>query len=293
MSRILRETRAVSTERISGFVEITRPLNAIASGLLTFIGAFVAVGFSTSASTIFHAGAAVCATVFAVGAGNTINDYFDREIDRINQPDRPIPRGAISPREALWGSALLFVAASTLALTLPPLAVAIAAVNLAALVMYTEVFKGLPGVGNFVVAYLGGSALLFGGAAVGSTNPTIGVLFALAALSTVAREIIKDVEDIAGDREEELNTLPIAIGERPATAIAVGFIMLTLLISPLPYLLGGVGLAYLSVVIVADFAFCYAAIKSFADPASSQSHIKYAMFIGILAFVVGRAATLI
>ncbi|HET7325499.1 MAG TPA: geranylgeranylglycerol-phosphate geranylgeranyltransferase [Halococcus sp.] len=283
----------MSTERIRGFVEITRPMNAIASGVLTFIGAFVAVGFSASLSTALHVGAAVCATVLAVGAGNTINDYFDREIDRINQPDRPIPRGAVSPREALWGSALLFAAAIVLALTLPVLAIAIAVVNLAALVAYTELFKGLPGVGNFVVAYLGGSTLLFGGAAVGTINATIVVLFALAALSTVAREIIKDVEDIVGDREKGLNTLPIAIGEHPATVAAIGFIVITLLISPIPYLLGSVGLAYLSVVIIADLVFCYAAIESFTDPAASQSHLKYAMFIGILAFVVGRVATLV
>ena len=58
------------------------------------------------------------------------------------------------------------------------------------------------GLGNAVVGYLTGSAFLFGAAAVGSV--TVLVLFALAALSTVAREIMKGVEDMEGDREEGL-----------------------------------------------------------------------------------------
>ena len=34
-------------------------------------------------------------------ASMAINDYYDREIDEINEPQRPIPSGAISPKEAL------------------------------------------------------------------------------------------------------------------------------------------------------------------------------------------------
>ncbi len=106
-----------------------------------------------------------------------------------------------------------------LAVTLPWAAIAIAVINLLALLAYTEFFKGLPGVGNALVAYLVGSTFLFGGAAVGEIGPAI-VLAVLAATATLTREIIKDVEDIDGDRAEGLNTLPIAIGERRALVVA-------------------------------------------------------------------------
>lgn len=276
----------MSGARLRGFLDLTRPLNAVAAGVLTFIGAFVAGGLDMALAV----GAAVGATVLAVGAGNAMNDYFDREIDRINQPDRAIPRGAVTPREALAFSIFLFAGAVVLALVLPLAAIAIAVVNLVALVAYTELFKGLPGIGNLVVGYLGGSTFLFGAAAVGDITEAVVVLFALAALSTVAREIVKDVEDIAGDRREGLNTLPIALGERPALWLAVGLLAVALLASPLPYVQGTFGWPYLAVVALADLAMAYAAAESFADPTAGQEHLSYAMFLAGGAFVVGRLA---
>jgi geranylgeranylglycerol-phosphate geranylgeranyltransferase len=276
----------MSGERARGLVELTRPINAVAAGALTFIGAFVVGGLDSQGAVA----AAVGATVFAVAAGNTMNDYFDREIDRINQPDRAIPRGAVTPREALAFSLVLFAGAVAFALTLPLLAVAIAVVNLLALVAYTELFKGLPGVGNAVVGYLGGSTFLFGAAAVGRITDAVVVLFALAALSTVAREIVKDVEDVAGDRREGLNTLPIAVGERSALWFAVGLLAVALIASPLPYVQETFGWPYLVVVALADLAMAYAAVESFADPTAGQEHLSYAMFLAAAAFVVGRLA---
>jgi geranylgeranylglycerol-phosphate geranylgeranyltransferase len=283
-----------TAERVRGLVELTRPVNAVAAGVLTFIGAFVAVGSSLPTVPVL---AAVVATVLATGAGNAINDYFDREIDRINAPDRPIPRGAVSPRGALVFSVALFLVAVALVLTLLPLlAIGIAVFNLLALITYTEVFKGLPGVGNALVAYLGGSTFLFGTAAVWPVDTTVlasvVVLFLLAALSTLAREIVKDVEDVAGDREEGLNTLPIAVGERRALVLAAVLLVVAAVASPVPYLLGTFGVAYLVVVVPADLVMLYAGYEGFGDPTAGQSHLKYGMFLAAIAFVVGRAATL-
>lgn len=275
---------------VRSLIELTRPANAVVAGVLTGIGAIVAGGFEAPVSMTF----AVVATVLATGGGNAINDYFDREIDAINRPDRPIPRGDVSPRFALWFSVALFAVAVGLTLLLPWLAITIALINLVALLAYTEVFKGLPGVGNVVVAYLGGSTFLFGGAAVGGDLSTVVVLFALAAAATVAREIVKDVEDLAGDREEGLRTLPIAIGERRATWIAVAFVAAAVLASPLPYYpLGTLGLPYLALVIPADGLFLAGAVRSFDSPSTGQSWIKYAMFLAVIAFAVGRLAIIL
>ncbi|SIR71559.1 geranylgeranylglycerol-phosphate geranylgeranyltransferase [Natronorubrum thiooxidans] len=273
-------------ETIRGLLELTRPVNVIAASVLTFIGAFVAGGVTTAPFAVV---AAIAATGVAVGAGNAINDYFDREIDRINQPERAIPRGAVSPRGALVFSFVLFVGAVGLAITLPGAAIAIAAINLLALVAYTEFFKGLPGLGNALVAYLVGSTFLFGAAAVGNMGPAV-VLFVLSAIATLTREIIKDVEDIAGDREEGLNTLPIAIGERRALQLAAGLLVVAVLASPVPYLVEYFGVAYLLVVLPADAVMLYAAVESFEDPTAGQSHLKYGMFLAALAFIIGRAA---
>lgn len=273
-------------EQVRGAIELMRPGNAIAAGVLTFIGAFVAGGLDTPLLAAY----AVAATVLATGGGNAINDYFDREIDAINRPDRPIPRGAVSPRGALTFSIALFSIAVVLTLLLPLLAIAIALVNLAALIAYTEIFKGLPGIGNALVAYLTGSTFLFGGAAVSGDLVPVIILFVLAACATMSREIVKDVEDIEGDRGEGLYTLPIAVGERNALAVATVFVVVAVLASPIPYLLGMFGAVYLFVLLFAVLGLVAGTYRSFEDPATGQRWLKASMFVAAIAFVAGRAA---
>ena len=295
-------------EQARGFLELTRPGNAVAAGALTFIGAFVAGGLSAP----LEAAVAVAATVLATGGGNAVNDYFDREIDAVNRPDRPIPRGAVSPRAALAFSGLLFAVAVGLTLLLPPLAVAIAVVNLVALVAYTEVFKGLPGVGNLLVGALTGSTFLYGAAAVGGhlgdvpvapleavlavgehLGASVLALFALAASATMAREIVKDVEDVAGDREEGLRTLPIVLGRRRALAVAAVFVVAAVVASPVPYLRGTFGPPYLVVLAPAVAGMLAAMYRSFGAPATGQRWLKTSMFAAAVAFVAGRTAVVL
>jgi len=271
-------------DRGQACLELTRPGNAVAAGLLTFTGAFVAGGVSDAPWAVF---AAAVATITATGGGNAINDYFDREIDAINRPDRPIPRGDISARGALWFSLALFGIAIVAALTLPLIAIGIAVFNFLALVAYTELFKGLPGVGNVLVGYLTGSTFLFGGAAVGEPLGAV-ALFGLAAVATLTREIVKDVEDIDGDREEGLRTLPIVIGRRRALTVGLVAMIGAVAASVWPYYAGTFGVVYLAVVIPADAIMLWATVRAFGDPSVGQRWIKRGMLLAAVAFVAGR-----
>ena len=276
-------------DRARGLFELARPGNAVAAGVLTFTGAFVAGGALAEPGAVV---AAVLATVLATAAGNAINDYFDRDIDSINRPGRPIPRGAVTPRETKLYAGILFAGAVGAALLLPLLAIAIAVINLIALLLYTELFKGTPGVGNVVVAYLTGSTFLFGGAAVERPLGAV-VLFLLAALATLAREIVKDVEDITGDREEGLRTLPIVIGSRQALTIGAGVLVVAVLASVVPVVRGTFGTVYLLVVLPADAIMLQGMIRAFDDPGRGQRRIKQGMFLAAGAFVVGRLVLLL
>ncbi len=274
---------------VRGYIELTRPVNSVAAGVLTLIGGFVAAGMSAEPWLL---GAAILATVLATGAGNAINDYFDRDIDRINNPGRPIPRGDVRPRRALLLSGVLFAVAIGLAVTLPPVAILIALINFLGLVAYTTLFKGRPGAGNALVAYLGGSTFLFGAAAVGRVRDGL-VLFVLAALSTFAREVIKDIEDVAGDRAEGLRTLPIAFGTGTSFGIAALALVIAVLASPLPYLTDLFGLSYLVLVIPADLLMLAALLRSRSDPGTGQQWLKYGMFLAAAAFIVGRLSVVL
>lgn len=280
-----------ATEYARGLIELTRPVNAIVAGLLTFTGAFVAQGSDIIGSSTAVVTATVI-TILATGAGNAINDYFDREIDQVTNPERPLPRGSVSPHVALLLSVVLFVIAGGLSFALPAIALAIALVNIVLLVVYTPLLKGLPGVGNATVAYLGGSAFLFGGAAVEDLMAP-GILFIIAMLATLSREIIKDVEDVADDRGSDLRTLPIVVGSRWALMSAAVSLCLMALLTPFPYLYGTLGAVYLLLVIPATLIMLYAGYVSFADPTTGQSVLKYGTFLTAAAFILGRIATVI
>ncbi|GAA0220924.1 geranylgeranylglycerol-phosphate geranylgeranyltransferase [Halobaculum roseum] len=278
-----------ATRTIGGYLELARVGNAVAAGVLTFVGSFVAGGLDSPWAVTL----AVVATAAATGAGNAVNDYFDRDIDAVNRPDRPIPSGRVSARAAATFAAALFLIATAAALSLPTLALAIAVVNLLALLAYTQLFKGLPAVGNLVVAYLTGSTFLFGAAAVGPIAAPTPTLFGLAATATFAREVVKDVEDVAGDREEGLRTLPIVAGERRALALATVAMAAATLASAVPYVDGTFGLAYLAVVLPADAAMLGATAWGFRDPGTAQRWIKRGTFLAAAAFVAGRVATVV
>jgi geranylgeranylglycerol-phosphate geranylgeranyltransferase len=273
-------------------LDLVRPGNAIAAAVLTFTGSFVAAGTGVWGAAAVPTLGAILATALATGGGNAVNDYFDRDVDAVNRPDRPIPRGAVSARAALAFALTLFALAVAAAATLPRVALAIAVVNATALAGYTRLFKGLPGVGNAVVALLTGSTFLFGGAAVGRPlAPGLLVMAGLAAAATLGRELVKDVEDVAGDREEGLRTLPIVAGERLALGLAAIAVGVSVLASGLPVALGTFGVVYLAVVLPADVVMLHAAVRSFTDAGAGQRRLKTGMFLAATAFVVGRAAT--
>lgn len=258
-----------------------------AAGVL--VAGFVAVGLDAFLSVTVPLALAALAAFLFTGAGNALNDYLDRESDRVNHPARPIPSGRIRPEGARLLAAALFVASVLAAVFVNALALAILLVNVVVMVTYEIRFKARGGPGNAMIAYLVGSLFLFGGAAVfeGPTDQLVRTLSlaVLAALSTAGREVVKDIEDLAGDVAR--TTLPRRRGVRSAAIAAAAAWILAVALSFVPYALGTLGLAYLPVVILADATFIYAALHSARDPGRSQRASKVAMVIALVAFVAG------
>ena len=164
------------------------------------------------------------AVFLITGAGNVVNDYYDREIDAVNRPKRPIPSGRISPKSALNYSLVLFAAGCLLASLVNQLCLLVAAFNSVILFFYARNLKTTPLAGNLCVAYLTGSTFLFGGATAGQVGLLANkVPFLLSFLATMSREIAKDIEDVEGDRLGGAKTLPILAGEKLSAALAAAF----------------------------------------------------------------------
>lgn len=226
-------------------------------------------------------------------AGNTWNDIRDVAADRVNRPGaRPLAAGQISR-----GLADLIVFAGTMlgiafaALVSGRLVLA-ALAALAVMLIYSPLLKPRPLVGNIAVALVAGSPPFYGALAVGV--PAAGLVpWVLAAWLHFVREIVKDVEDEAGDRAIGRRTLPIVVGRRPALVIAAGVALLFVPASLLLPLKDDYTWAYFFIALLAQMAVLVAATWMLLGEGRVQrvsALLKGAMVIGLIALVAGKAA---
>jgi geranylgeranylglycerol-phosphate geranylgeranyltransferase len=282
--------------RLPPVIELARPLNCLLAGVAVLIGEVIAVGgLNISWQPLTFA---FLAAAFISAGGNALNDYSDRETDRINRPNRPIPSGRITPPEALITAQVLMMTGIACTAFLNPYCLLIAGLNSHLLILYAWKFKRWGLVGNLSIGYLVGSTFLFGGLAIAGLGeipfiPTeLLILVLMASLSTVGRELIKAIEDMKGDQKLGLRTFPIRHGAGKAVVLAVSFIFAAIAISPLPYLLGNFGWQYLVVVTISIAAFLIAAMvisQSWKQEAAAKASFtcKVGMALGLLAFIVG------
>jgi geranylgeranylglycerol-phosphate geranylgeranyltransferase len=269
----------------------------VLAGVAVLIGIFIAgksVRIYWTSYELVLAALAFVAAVVITGAGNAINDYFDRDIDRVNRPKRPIPSGRVKPSTALNISQAMFVLGILLTVPINVWCVAVAALNTLILASYAAGLKRNGLAGNIAIGYLVGSTFLFGGLVIGDLR-VASILAAMAALATIGRELIKDIEDMRGDRANKIVTIPLRYGTKKAAELATLFIVAAIVLAPLPRILDIFGPVYLWIVTVAIVVFVAAAglILSAQDKetaAKASLTSKVAMSIGLLAFLVAAIA---
>ena len=271
----------------TGFFKITRPANAVVSGITAIIAYLIATGTLIPSAVLL-----LIIVTLITAAGNVINDYFDADIDRINRPSRPIPCGTVSPIAARGFAVTLFLAGLLAALFTPPLCLSIALINTLILVLYAAKLKSLPVVGNAAVAYLTASIFLFGGAFAGGNALILMLpLVVITFLATMARELIKDAEDVEGDAAGGADTLPIRIGIRSTSYIALGFALAAAVASVVPYLRWGMW--YLIGIFIVDLIIIAAAVRTLpcktpecVRASRSSTLLKAGMFAALVVFAL-------
>jgi geranylgeranylglycerol-phosphate geranylgeranyltransferase len=233
---------------------------------------------------------ALLAAFLICGAGNAVNDYFDFEIDVINNPARPLPARMLSRNSAHKYSLFLFTTGVILAFFINFPALLLAIFNAILLYLYAASIKRSGGLTkNLTVSYLVASPFLFGGLAVGNPSGTL-FLVLVALLVNTSREIVKDIEDIEGDMGH-LESLPVRFGFRTSGLIAILFLILSILLSPLPFVMGITKGLYLPFILAADAVLIYSMISLLISPkekaSSVQRLIKKAMLLALLGFFLG------
>jgi chlorophyll synthase len=170
---------------------------------------------------VFVTGPLVC------GASQAVNDWFDRDVDALNEPGRPIPSGAVPGRTGLYFALAWTLLSLAVGALLGP--VGFGAVALATLLGWAYSapplrFKQNGWLGNAAVglsyeglAWVTGAALVAGGAL-----PPWPSLALAAAYSVGAHGILtlNDFKSVAGDRRLGVGSLPVRLGVAGAARVA-------------------------------------------------------------------------
>lgn len=265
-------------------IESLRPISSILGLAGAYIGGIVAGAPYTSFPLLL-----ATIVVFLIGGGSmAFNDYFDRDIDKISHPLRPIPSKRLSAKEELYFSIMLFGIAVVISAFINWICLGIVVFSIAFLYGYEAYFKNYGLAGNVAVAFLSAMSFTFGGAAVGKPFSSMILSFIVFFMFT-GRETLKDVQDVKGDVLSR-NTLPMRIGERNAAIVGSVFLIGSIILSPLPFLFGQLRIYYLIFISIVDLICLYAikeTLKDFRNAERSVSLIRTAAVIGVFAIIVG------
>ena len=285
--------------KLSGYLRLMRPVNCIMMGFAVIVGAVLASPNMLNAlwQNLIYG---FLTGFMLTAASMAINDYCDREIDAINEPNRPIPSGLIKPKEALAFAFILTAIGFAVALANSYLtnlkSISCFLVAIIAWIMgvaYTTVGKrsGLPG--NFLVSACVAIPFIYGSVAVvNEVKLNVLIFVSMVFLSNTGREITKGISDVQGDRMQNVKTLAVRYGEKTAALIAVLFYLSAVLLSPIPWLFHIVSFWFIPLVAITDFglvASSFMLLKDYSrENAKKVKNIALLWFIfGLLAFVVG------
>ena len=230
--------------KILASFELMRMKNILLASVATPVGALLALGDLTSIKEYPEVLFATTSVLFFMGAGNAMNDLRDIEIDRVAHPNRPLAREALSEKEAkrLTISLALLSLSSLVACCLmmdDERLYTLSIYGIVALLMLSyDSFlelknKGL--VGNVSISLLVAAVTLYGASSVGElTNPLIWYVSGVVFFVNLAREIIKDCQDLDADSETRV-TLPMKIGLENSRMVAYVLTLFGIVMLYIPY----------------------------------------------------------
>lgn len=281
----------VKVSDIVAVVRITRPLNAIMMGIAVIVGFTLSDG---SMTMLPHLLSGATAASLLIAFANIANDVIDVDVDRINQPTRPIPSGKISLVKARNLSLLfLFSGLLTSFLTFNVLYVLIALEASALSILYNVYLKRTGFVGNVLVSALVALPFVAGGIVATSRIPSYLILFStMAFLLNLGREVHKGVIDVKGDLSKGIETPAVKYGETAAKRLAAFFYIMAVVCTFLPAIAGMTNRYYIYAVTIPDALILISTAKTLTTDdkktlIKEKDLIRIAMMLGMLSFILG------
>jgi geranylgeranylglycerol-phosphate geranylgeranyltransferase len=226
-------------------------------------------------------------------AAMTINDYYDRAIDAINEPNRPIPSGLIKPEEALIFAVFLTIVGLIAAFLTNVLCFVAAVLSWLVSVAYVTVGKRTGLIGNFLVSTCVATPFIYGSVAIANyVRLNVLIFVSMVFLSNTGREITKGIVDVEGDRAQNVKTLAVRYGEKTAAIAAAIFYLSAVILSPLPWFLNIVSVWFIPLVAVTDVGLVASSVMLLKDYSRENArrvkrHVLAWFLVGLVAFMVG------
>lgn len=228
---------------------------------------------------------------FISGSANISNDYFDWDVDRVNQPGRPLPSGRISVAQ-LWTLFFLFTAAGLATATLlGSLVLALAAAVWVIALLYNMKLKEMGLFGNLTVAFCVAMTVIIGGATIGMINGIVLTFAALAFLFDLGEEIAADAMDVIGDELRSSKSIAKRKNKTYALRLSGVIFIIFIMLSFLPFLMGWLGYVYLLLIVVTDLCISYFSSRLLLSDTIEEGRIQirrlyltWGMFVAIFIF---------
>ena len=270
------------------FIKILRPSNVF----IAFCVVFVAASITGTIQPVENVFLAAITVAFITAGANIINDYYDIDIDRINKPERLLASGKITPRAALIDFIIVYLCGWLIALLIHWSMFLVAFIVGILLYFYSYRLKRTVLWGNATVSFASAMAFVYGGMAVNRLSQSL-FPAGFAFLFHFGREVIKDMEDMEGDKKAGCVTFAIKYGLKSSLYLAICIFGLLVIVTLIPYLRGIYNIYYLIIVIIGVYpVLFYVIYNSWKNPEPGNLNrmsnlLKIDMLVGLLAIYVG------
>ena len=223
-------------EKIFGFLKLTR----FGVSLFGCVGLFVSGILAGDLKGFQFEYLLAFLIVLISGSGAfAINDYFDYEVDQINdRQDRPIVLGLISRKTALITAIISFISVIILSTLLNLISLIIIYINILIYYLYSVLLKKHLFIKNVLIALSYSSTILLGTFVIDShLEPLITYFAIMGFIVGLANEIMFDIADVKGDKEKGIKTIATEFGVKTAAHISTILYVIIMVMDPLPYIL--------------------------------------------------------
>jgi 4-hydroxybenzoate polyprenyltransferase len=218
-------------QKTHSFMKLSRAQNILPTILLMNTGAWLAKpSLQIYKSTAFFISSLI--TISIMSNSMILNDLFDISVDKINNPGRPLVTGEITKREAIISSLCLFLSSEILNMRYIPRDLQyITHYANVIITLYTPLLKRLALIKNITCAGLVSFSVWFSGLLI-NKNTKNTELLSMASLflflGSLYNEILLDIRDYEGDKQNGIITIPILYGKTNAWKLAFCILSLNL-----------------------------------------------------------------